>query len=143
MKKSYLEVIKYPLALWLAFQAVAFVFGFTNYMNLSIELLLSEGTIFMAILFGVWVGRRSSKAFKYLWVSMLNALMLSIIVGFVTLLFVYLLSVYSQGFISYMSQYGPSSSLTTIALDISVVAWIQMVFFAIVSAALAYEFSSK
>jgi hypothetical protein len=142
MKKSYFDVLKYPIALWIVFQLVAFVAGYTDYVNITAEMLLSNGAIFMAVLFGAWVGKRSSKAFNYLWVSMLNGLMISVIVGFVTLLLLFVLSTYSQNFISYMTQYSGGSP-GPFTINTAIVLWVQMVMFSVVSAALAFEFSSK
>lgn len=142
MKKSYFEVLKYPVALWVVFQLVSFVAGYTNYVNITAEMLLSNGGVFMAILFGAWVGKRSSKAFNYLWVSILNGLMLGLIIGFVTLILLFILSSYSQNFIMYMSQYSAGSA-EPFTISTAIVLWVQMIMFSVVSAALAYEFSSK
>ncbi len=143
VKKSYLDIIKYPLIVWLVFEVIAFVAGFTSYLSISTQIMLGTNTLFLAILFGIWVGRRSAKAFDYLWVSMIAALMLTLIVGFVNVVLSYALGAYSQSFISYVSGGGSAAGVGALILSVAITTWVQMGMLAIVGAAIAYEFYSK
>jgi hypothetical protein len=142
-KKSYIEIIKYPLVTWLVFYIVAFIFGFTNYVGVSTEVMFGNATLFLALLFGLWVGKRSTKAFGYLWVSMLSAFMLVVIIGVIGVVLGLALASFSGSFMGYLSQYGSQGALLGIVLNATITTWVEMAMVAMVAAAATYEFSSK
>ncbi len=140
-QKSYYEILKYPIATWIIFDIISFIAGFTNYVDISTQMLLGNGSIFIAMLFGIWVGKRASKAFNKLWVSMLSAVILLIIMGFVGVIASTGLSVWSQSFQVYTGQTGISSSSPV--LNAAITIWFITAMVAIVGAALAHEFSGR
>ena len=140
VKKSFLDILEYPLAMWLVFLIASLIVGFTSFANLSIQVMLGTTALFLAILFGAWVGRRSAKAFDNVIVGALSALMLSVVVGFVMILFTFILVNYSSAFATQISAFGSASS---VALSAGITIWIEVIMIAMVSAAAAAEFSSR
>ncbi len=139
-----------PLALWLAYMAVALIMGFTQLVNTSVELLLGDIPIFFAVIFGIWVGRRTFKVMgDYMKVALINGFILSLAIGAISIIFILVLAQSSAAFAqSYgqlgaaPSQYSQSVSLTTI-LESGIASWIKIVLVTIAAAAMGFEFSSK
>ncbi len=143
VKKSYFDIVKYPLGLWIIFDIVAFVLGFTSYVGVVAQIFLGSGSFFLALIFGAWVGRRTAKVFNQLWASALTAIMLIAVIGFVNILFGYGLSAWSTSFQTYMIQYGPQASLLSLVTGSLIAVWFQIGMIAIATAMTAAEFSTK
>jgi hypothetical protein len=144
VEKSYGSILKYPLTMWVAFEIVLLAVGFTRAAAATGDMLFGTGVLFVALLFGTWVGRRSALAFpKYSWVSVLSAFMLILITGFVAVLFGYVLSTYSAPFNSMLAPGSSPGGNTNYILTSSVASWVEMGIIALIGAALAYEFTVK
>jgi hypothetical protein len=151
-KKSFKRVLMLPLALWVFYELVAFVMGYTAMVNTSVELLLGDIPVFFAVIFGIWIGRRSYKVLgDYIKVAMINGLILSLVVGFVAIILTLLLANTSSAFAqtygsigsaAATSSYTQSISLTSI-LESAVSSWVKVILVTIVGAAMGFEFSSK
>ncbi len=141
VKKSYFDVVKYPLGLWVLYEIVFLIVGFTGYAAITAQMMLGLGALVLAILFGVWTGKRASKAFSnYMWVSGLSAIMLVVVVGVLGVIFTAILTSYSASFGAFVGLAAPS---LTALLSASITTWIEIAMVAIVSALLTYEFSTK
>jgi hypothetical protein len=150
MKKSFKAVLALPVALWVLFQVVALVMGFTQTVSTSVEILFGDMPVFFAVLFGLWIGRRTFKAMgDYLYVAMLNGLIASLVVGFVAIMFILLLAYYSPSFIQSYGTISASSGAVGQSLSLMSVigsgvgSWVKMVLVTIVSAALGLELFSR
>lgn len=144
VQKSFLDILKYPMTMWFVFLLVAFLFGFTQYSSMSVQILIGNGAILLALIFGLWIGRRSAKAFEYIGVGITSALMLTVVIGFITTLFASLLSVVSQQFASSIAPLTTQSAVVqSIAIAGGITVWIEIVMIGTAAAAVAAEFTTR
>lgn len=142
MEMGFWDMIKYPLCLWAVIEIITLAFGFTQYVSSTIDIFVGTTALYLAILFGLWVGRRTAMAYKsVIWISLINGFIITIIIGFINLVFLLVLSYYSQNFITAVG--AGSESLFSVVINAGVVTWIKMAVLAIVSAGVAHEFSRK
>lgn len=148
-KNAFKEVLALPALLWLGFVIVALIIGFTQEVNTSVDLLIGNTPVFFALLFGIWIGRRSFKHMgENLNLALINGLMLSIMIGALSVICILLLANSSASFaqaygaLGSPSQYTQSISLVSI-LESGVSSWVTIVLVTVVAAAMGFEFSSK
>lgn len=139
---KYKNVVIYPLTLWLIIYIISFLFGYTEYPDLTQQAMLNDASPFiMAIAFGFWIGSESRNSGFNFHQTMANTLIVSFVVGAVAVLLTVVLINTSPVFLTYATQfYAKANTVTAPIINLVVSTWGGNIFTAVPAAAAAYSF---
>ncbi|MCL5433506.1 MAG: hypothetical protein M1538_00825 [Candidatus Marsarchaeota archaeon] len=141
-QKSFFNTIKAPLLLWLTFYIIFLIGGIIGLGQLSAMFFYGSYVMFLALLFGLWLGRIAIKNSKNFSNALINAFLTTLIIGIIGFVFVVLLNNYSSAFAS--SVFGAPSALSiTLLFQYFSSSWVEMVLTTILATAVGFEFSKQ
>ncbi|MGC8572140.1 MAG: hypothetical protein ACP5LH_02575 [Candidatus Micrarchaeia archaeon] len=141
--KSFFSLIKAPLLLWLIFYIIFLIGGVLGVMQLSAMLIFgSYYTIFIPMLFGLWIGKITSKNLRKFSHAIIASFSTVIIIGLIGFAFVAFLNNYSVTFAQEV--FGAPAALSLpLLLQYFSIFWIEMLFVTILAAVVGFEFSNN
>jgi hypothetical protein len=146
MKNGYWKVVAYPLALWLAFYVVAFVFGYTDFPDTAKDMLLGNAIpATIAFLFGLWIGIESSVYDFSFAENFLAALVVAFTVGVIVVLMTVTLINTSHIFLTYsLASYSSVAGvLNEPLLNLAISTWIEDGFTALIASVVSFSLLSR
>jgi len=139
-QKGFFEIIKKPLLLWLGFYIIFLIGGLIDLPQLSAMFLYGNYVMFLALLFGLWLGRNASRISKYFSVALTSSFTASFIIGIIGFAFIAGLNAYSSSFAA--AVFGAPAALSiTLLLQYFASSWIEMILTTMLAAAVGFEFS--
>jgi hypothetical protein len=136
MYKSYWDVLKYPMSIWILYIIIFSLLAFVGASNFSYSFLMGTGAFILAFVFGFWTGIRTSMHSYSMSEAMLNGFILGITVGFISFIFELGIAVLSYSFVGIT---GSTISL----LPISISSWVIITMLAVLASAVGAEFKIK
>jgi len=140
--KAYLNALLVPFVLWFVFYVVAFLFGYTEYPDVTQQMMLNNASpYFVALAFGLWIGAESYNNGFRVGGAAVNALIASFVVGVFCVLFTIVLINTSQIFLAYAaSLYSKAYTVNQPILNLAISTWVGNIFTAIPAAAATCAF---
>ena len=140
---AFTSAVVYPVVVWAAFLLLSFLFGFTSYPDLAQQTLLSNSAPFiLTFAFGFWVGAESFKNFSF-GMTLINATVVSVIAGILTILLTFLLVNNSSIFLAYAtSVYSKTTIINSPLINLAISTALGNIFVALASSAAAYKLLS-
>ncbi|MFI5412921.1 MAG: hypothetical protein ACHQX1_03445, partial [Candidatus Micrarchaeales archaeon] len=99
--EKYKWTVIYPFSLWFFFKVVALIFGFSDYPDVSHEMLLDDTAPFLPMLFGFWIGAASYGS--GLLAALRNTIVVVFLIGGIATIFLLFLINNSPDFVTYAS----------------------------------------
>lgn len=132
---KYKMALIYPFMLWFIFKVISLLFGFTTYPDLSQEMLLNDTTPFLPLMFGFWIGAASFAIEPKLSKALLNALIVSFLIGSVSLVFLLTLINNSPLFLTYASAiYASKLAIIPPIMNLGISKWFVSMFTCVAAA---------
>lgn len=140
--EAYKQTIFYPLTLWLLFTVVGVIFGYTNFPDIANQMLLNNSApYFIAVGFGLWIGAAASKDTFGLRGTVINAFIVSFVVGLSVLVATIMLINTSPIFVTYATSiYARYATVNEPIMNLAVSTMFGDMFVALPAAAAAHLF---
>lgn len=136
MYKSYWDVLKYPMSIWILYLIIFSLLAFVGASNFSFSFLIGTGAFILALVFGFWTGIRTSMRSYGMSEAMLNGFILGITVGFVSFILELGIAALSHSFV------GITGSIISM-LQISIGSWVIITMLTVLASAVGAEFKIK